>query len=154
MALRCSWSCCVVHIQWQPIIFSIPVCPDGHSSNMASVRLCVNRTYTIRLYFSCHFCFLLSRIRLRGLLIIADSQTQYVITGALPFITSCLPSPARSARWCHTPLCAQIPITFRAVMSCDPISTGLDHHWHHHAQGRKVPTVKDKYIGNQIAADV
>lgn len=47
VALRCSWPCRVVHIQWQPIIFSIHVCPDSHSSNMASVRLCVDHTYTI-----------------------------------------------------------------------------------------------------------
>lgn len=105
-----------MHIQWHPIVFSIR--SDDHNANLPSAQLC------LLLFPGCHFCFLLSRTMLRGLLIIADSPAPRVIAiyNELP------PLAARSAQWCHTPLCAQISITFHAVMSCDPISTVLEHH--------------------------
>lgn len=85
------------------------------------VKSCTNHRKNIHIFSKVSsFSSLLPRIMLRGSLITADSQTRCVIV-----IYNEFPPLIQQ---CHTPLCAQIPITFCAVMNWDPISTGWDQH--------------------------
>lgn len=96
-------------------------CADANTRVTKPLNSCTSHRKIIRIFseVSCFFS-LLPRITLRGPLITADSQTPRVIV-----IYNEFPPLIQQ---CYTPLCAQIPITFCAVMNWDPISTGWDRH--------------------------